>query len=94
MQSPPFDEPSIDVDTFRPAPEPNSVSSRRNIYRKPKPSRIGWQLLTLEQPIGGGGAHVGAAVDALKLIAPIVARGESRGLKDFGAKNVECSAVL
>lgn len=76
MESTPLDENSADGAIFRRPVEPNSVIRRRKIYRKPKPSRIGWQLLALEQPNGQAGVHVGAAVDMLKVIAPIVARGE------------------
>ena len=46
---------------------------RRKIYRKPRPSRIGWQELAFEHPRGHGGIDVGAELEASKVITPIVA---------------------
>ena len=49
------------------------MMSRRKIYKKPRPRRIGWQELAFEQNRGHVVIDVGAELEASKVITPIVA---------------------
>ena len=71
MQPAPLDEYSLDL--FRWHVEANSVRRRRKIYRKPRPRRIGWQLLGLEHPRGQMGVDSGVALGTTYFV-PMIAR--------------------
>ena len=57
-----------------PPSHPNSVTSNRNIYTRPKPSSSGWQLLGFAQPMGQMGVEAGRALMSLRGL-----RGRGRG---------------
>ena len=54
----------------------NSITSKQNTYTKPRPRRMGWQLLGLEQPNGTMGVEDGGAVLEMRWIGLIVSGGK------------------